>query len=84
MAMQKESPDEKNNPIQTMVGNGLRPDVWDVFRQRFKIPRITEFYGSSEGNAFFINLLNKDKTMIVLNLMVITTRKRRTVKYCQM
>jgi citronellyl-CoA synthetase len=63
LAMQKESPDEKNNPIQTMVGNGLRPDVWDVFRQRFKIPRITEFYGSSEGNAFFINLLNKDKTI---------------------
>lgn len=63
LAMQKESPDEVNNPIKTMVGNGLRPDVWDVFRKRFKIPRISEMYGSSEGNAIFINLLNKDKTI---------------------
>ncbi|MFT5032295.1 MAG: citronellyl-CoA synthetase [Bacteroidia bacterium] len=63
LAMQKVSPDELNNPIQTMVGNGLRPDVWDVFRQRFRIPRISEMYGSSEGNAIFINLLNKDKTI---------------------
>jgi len=63
LAMQKTSPDELNNPIQTMVGNGLRPDVWDVFRKRFKIPRISEMYGSSEGNAIFINLLNKEKTI---------------------
>jgi len=63
LAAQKESQHERNNPIQTMVGNGLRPDVWDVFRQRFKIPRISEMYGSSEGNAIFINLLNKDKTI---------------------
>ncbi|CAA0080477.1 Long-chain-fatty-acid--CoA ligase FadD17 [Zhongshania aliphaticivorans] len=63
LAMQKTSSAEANNPIQTMVGNGLRPDVWEVFRQRFKIPRISEMYGSSEGNAIFINLLNKDKTI---------------------
>lgn len=46
-----------------MIGNGLRPDVWDQFRSRFNIARIFEFYGSSEGNATFLNLLNKDRTI---------------------
>ncbi|MFT6045336.1 MAG: hypothetical protein ACI9WC_001036 [Arenicella sp.] len=57
--MQRESADEKNNPIKTMLGNGLRLDVWDQFRQRFKVKRITEIYCSSEGNAAFINFLIK-------------------------
>ena len=34
-----------------MVGNGLRPDVWDIFKDRFGVDRIVEIYGASEGNA---------------------------------
>ena len=26
---------EQNNPLKVMVGNGLRPDVWDIFKDRF-------------------------------------------------
>lgn len=63
LAMQPECVEEKDNPIKTMLGNGLRPDVWDQFRQRFKVNRITEIYGASEGNVTFINLLNKDSTI---------------------
>ncbi|MFT4519492.1 MAG: citronellyl-CoA synthetase [Halioglobus sp.] len=63
LAMQPVRPEEKNNPLQKMMGNGLRPDVWDDFKKRFDVPRICEIYGSSEGNATFINLLNKDKTI---------------------
>ena len=63
LTMQEQQPDEIDNPIQTMLGNGLRPDVWDQFRSRFKVARISEIYGSSEGNASFINLLNKDRTI---------------------
>jgi len=63
LAMQPECPEEKNNPIKTMMGNGLRPDVWDQFRQRFKVDRIAEIYGSSEGNAVFMNFLNKERTI---------------------
>ena len=63
LAMQPECEEEKNNPIKTMLGNGLRPDVWDTFKQRFNVHRITEIYGSSEGNATFLNLLNKDRTI---------------------
>lgn len=63
LAMAPECPEEKNNPLKTMLGNGLRPDIWDSFRQRFGVKRITEIYGASEGNVSFLNILNKDSTI---------------------
>ena len=63
LAMAPECPDEKNNPLKTMLGNGLRPDIWDTFRNRFGVKRITEIYGSSEGNVSLLNILNKESTI---------------------
>jgi citronellyl-CoA synthetase len=63
LSVQPECPEEKNNPLQKMLGNGLRPDVWDEFKTRFGVTRICEIYGSSEGNVTFLNMLNKDKTI---------------------
>ena len=57
------APDDHLNPLHTMMGNGLRPDVWMPFKERFGIRRISEFYGASEGNVAFANLLNKDRTV---------------------
>ena len=37
--------------IRMMFGNGLRPQIWENFQKRFNIPKICEFYGSTEGNA---------------------------------
>ena len=34
-----------------MFGNGLRPQIWSRFVQRFNIPNLSEFYGSTEGNS---------------------------------
>ena len=56
-------PDDHRNPLTRMMGNGLRPDVWMEFKERFGIKRISEFYGASEGNVAFANLLNKDRTI---------------------
>jgi len=55
--------DDYLNPLTTVMGNGLRPDIWHEFKARFGISRVSEFYGSSEGNMGFINLLNKDCTV---------------------
>ncbi len=55
--------DDHDNPLTRMMGNGLRPDVWMQFKRRFGIKRIAEFYGASEGNVAFANLLNKDCTV---------------------
>ena len=56
-------PDDHNTPLTRMMGNGLRPDVWHEFKSRFGLERIAEFYGSSEGNVAFVNMLNKDCTV---------------------
>lgn len=58
-----ETPKDKENPVRTIVGNGLRPDIWLDFKQRFDIERVGEFYGASEGNAAFANVFNKDCTV---------------------
>jgi citronellyl-CoA synthetase len=54
---------DDDNPLHKAMGNGLRPDIWPRFKQRFGIARIAEFYGSSEGNVAFANILNKDCTV---------------------
>ena len=46
-----------------MIGNGLRPDIWQSFKDRFQIEQISEFYASSEGNIAFFNVFNVDSTM---------------------
>ena len=70
LANTEPTPAEQNNPLKVMVGNGLRPDVWDIFKERFGVDRIVEIYGASEGNALFMNLLNKDKTIGMTNAQV--------------
>jgi len=60
---QPSSPDDANNQVRVMVGNGMRPAIWPTFKERFGIPRVMEFYGSSEGNIAFTNLLNFEKTV---------------------
>ncbi len=55
--------DDADNPLRAVVGNGLRPDIWHEFKARFGLDRVIEFYGSSEGNIGFVNLLNKDCTV---------------------
>jgi len=56
-------PDDHKNPLRAMMGNGMRPDVWKGFKRRFGIKRVAEFYGASEGNVAFANLMNKDCTV---------------------
>ena len=60
---QPAKPDDADNPLEAMLGNGLRPDIWMEFKERFGLKRIVEFYGASEGNVAFANFLNKDKTI---------------------
>ena len=60
---QPPQPTDADNPVRTIVGNGLRPDIWMQFKERFGIERIGEFYGASEGNGGFANVFNKDCTV---------------------
>jgi fatty-acyl-CoA synthase len=49
-------PHEKEHRIRLCCGNGLRPDVWNGFKQRFRIPQILEFYAATEGNVSLVNV----------------------------
>ncbi len=42
--------------IRMACGNGLRPDVWEAFQTRFRIPRILEFYAATEGAVSLFNV----------------------------
>ncbi|MGW4353823.1 long-chain-acyl-CoA synthetase [Nocardia sp. NPDC004582] len=59
---QPATPADREHRIRLCVGNGLRPELWDEFQQRFGIARIVEFYGASEGNVAFINAFSVSRT----------------------
>jgi len=52
-------PDETRHRLRMCCGNGLRSDVWNDFKDRFRIPRILEFYAATEGNVSLFNLEGK-------------------------
>ncbi|MEP1229556.1 MAG: AMP-binding protein, partial [Litorimonas sp.] len=49
-------PLEREHKISWIIGNGLRPEVWDAFVTRFNVPHVIEFYGATEGNVSLINV----------------------------
>jgi len=54
---------DADNPIDKIIGNGLRLDIWMDFKKRFDIKEIREFYGATEDFVpNFANIHNIDKT----------------------
>ncbi len=60
---QPEKASDRDHKVRIIVGNGIRPAIWKTFKQRFNIPKVMEFYASSEGNIAFTNLFNFDETV---------------------
>src|SRR5262249_11127339 len=50
---------EAKHRLRLCCGNGLRPDIWDEFVTRFRIPALLEFYAATEGNVSLFNLEGK-------------------------
>ncbi|KAJ8303998.1 hypothetical protein KUTeg_017581 [Tegillarca granosa] len=51
-----ESSEDGIHNIRIAIGNGLRMDIWEKFQNRFKIPKIVEFFGATEGTAAMANI----------------------------
>ncbi len=52
-------PFERQHRLRICTGNGLRPDVWERFRDRFAHPQIIEFYAATEGTVSLYNVEGK-------------------------
>lgn len=59
---QAPGPGDRQHRVRLVVGNGLRPEIWDAFQSRFGIERVSEFYGASESNLAFANGFGLAKT----------------------
>ncbi len=56
--------DDGDHPIVKCAGNGIKPEFWMDFKNRFGIERIHEQYGATERFIpNFANILNLDKTV---------------------
>ena len=53
------NPNETKHKLRLACGNGLRPDIWEEFKSRFRIPLILEFYAATEGNVLMFNFEGK-------------------------
>uniref|UniRef100_A0A1B0GBY8 long-chain-fatty-acid--CoA ligase n=1 Tax=Glossina morsitans morsitans TaxID=37546 RepID=A0A1B0GBY8_GLOMM len=54
------SENDRKHKVRMVFGNGLRPQIWPRFTERFNITKVGEFYGATEGNA---NIMNHDNTV---------------------
>ncbi|KAF2263382.1 acetyl-CoA synthetase-like protein [Lojkania enalia] len=50
------SENDKKHKVRVMFGNGMRPDVWHRFVDRFGIETVSEFFNSTEGVFALINV----------------------------
>ncbi len=60
---QPPSPEERNHRVYKICGNGLRPEIWKEFKERFGIREVYEHYGMTEMNSMFCNYFNLDCTV---------------------
>jgi len=51
---------DKKHKIRIVFGNGLRPDIWNKFKERYSVPTVAEFYAATEGTSGSWNLSSND------------------------
>ena len=50
-----ETEQDRTHRLRVAVGNGLRPDIWSKFQNRFGIEHIREFYTATEAPGILMN-----------------------------
>eukprot|EP01036_Dinobryon_divergens_P023037 gene23037-31352_t len=50
---------DKHLALKSAFGNGMRPEFWSAFQEKYRVKRIVEFYAATEGNAFLVNCFDK-------------------------
>ncbi|MHA1488055.1 MAG: AMP-binding protein, partial [Promethearchaeota archaeon] len=60
---QPPNPNDRNHNVYKICGNGLKPEIWNEFKERFGIREVIEHYGATEIRGMFCNYLNLDRTI---------------------
>ncbi len=60
---QPSTPQDREHNVYKICGNGLRPEIWKEFKERFNIRRVHEHYGATEIRGMFCNYFNLDCTI---------------------
>jgi fatty-acyl-CoA synthase len=47
---------DRQHRLRVAVGNGLRPEIWARFRDRFGLAKLHEFYSATEAPGMLLNL----------------------------
>lgn len=53
---------DRDHRLHTAFGNGMRPDVWNKFKERFGVQTVCEFYAATEGPSGMWNKSSNDLT----------------------
>lgn len=72
-------PDDADNTLRYIVGNGMRGDLMEPFRKRFGIERLVEIYGATEGVGSFINI--EEIPGMCGNLVMAGMRQGEVIRY---
>lgn len=70
MLATKPSQSDKNHKLRVIFGNGLRPQIWTQFVERFSIKNVVEFYGATEGNANICKHSKKKNQLRSINNLI--------------
>jgi citronellyl-CoA synthetase len=60
---QPPQPDDADNPVCKIAGNGMNVDIWKDFKKRFAIEKVYEQYGATEFMFSLVNFFNLDCTI---------------------
>ena len=60
---QPSTPEDRNHRVYKICGNGLSPEIWKEFKERFGIREVYEHYGMTEMWGAFVNYINLDCTV---------------------
>jgi len=60
---QPPSSEDRNHSVYKICGNGLRPEIWKEFKERFGIRNVYEHFGATEIRGMFCNYFNRDCTI---------------------
>lgn len=73
--------DDRQHSIRLALGNGLRPDVWKQFDERFKVPVVGEFYAASEGAGALVNTTGHMGAVGFISPLVNKVLPSRIIRY---